>query len=391
MIIYIVEGINMQRSKTANYIIIGIIFLYTLLSVRYMYSGFVTYLYFVNPIFWLSLCVALSLGIKLLYSKKIQTEVVQYTSIAVLYYIIIYMVAGAFLGFVTNQMNTTATGFAHNFWMYGTVIIAREIIRFKVINNSFDKDKVKIGILLIIAFSLFEILTQIVNTALIKITPYYIVKQLYTQILPIIIKNILFTYIAANSSYISAILYELAIKTFFWVSPILTDAPWILSATIDAVVPIILLLYIMYTKNKKDVFVKEKKVIYIDPKSMVPMTILAIVIVWFTAGIFPIKPVAIATGSMIPNINIGDVVITKKVGPDKIQLNDIIEYKYDNVSVVHRVVQINRENDILVFTTKGDSNSSKDRDPVLEDDVIGKVILRIPLVGYPAVLLTNLR
>lgn len=381
----------MQKSKTANYIIIAIIFIYTFLSVKYMYNNFVIYLYFVNPLFWLGFCGIVSLGIKLLYSKKLQTEVAQYTSIAVLYYIIIYMVSGAFLGFTTNQMNTTATGFAHNFWIYGTVIIAREIIRFKVINNSFEKDKTKIGILLIIAFTIFEVLTQIVNTELVKLTPYYIVKQFYTQILPIIIKNILFTYIASNSSYISAVLYEIAVKTFFWVSPILPDAPWIMSSTIDIIIPIILLLYIMYSKNKKDVFIKEKKVMYIDPKSMVPMTIIAIIIVWFTAGVFPIKPVAIATGSMIPNINIGDVVITKKTKPDEIQLNDIIEYKYDNISVVHRVIQINKENDVLVFTTKGDSNKSKDKDPVLEDDVVGKVIVRIPFIGYPAVLLTQLR
>jgi len=96
---------------------------------------------------------------------------------------------------------------------------------------------------------------------------------------------------------------------------------------------------------------------------------------------------AIATGSMTPNINIGDVVFVQKVNPADIKLHDIIEYKSktDNISIVHRVIEIEKKQGGLYFITKGDNNISNDANPVFQDQVVGKVIYRMPVIGYPAV------
>ncbi|MCL2859959.1 MAG: signal peptidase I [Oscillospiraceae bacterium] len=102
-------------------------------------------------------------------------------------------------------------------------------------------------------------------------------------------------------------------------------------------------------------------------------------------GIFPIKPVAVATGSMIPNINIGDVVIIERIDPAKVKINDVVEYSTEIKSFVHRVVEIQRKSDGLYFITKGDNNLVNDPAPVFQNQIVGKVIFRIPLVGYPAV------
>ena len=94
---------------------------------------------------------------------------------------------------------------------------------------------------------------------------------------------------------------------------------------------------------------------------------------------------AIATGSMTPNLNIGDIAILQKIKPTDVKVNDIIEFKTEKKMIVHRVIEIQIKQDGLYFITKGDNNTSNDKDPVYQDQVISKAIYRMPLLGYPAI------
>jgi len=88
---------------------------------------------------------------------------------------------------------------------------------------------------------------------------------------------------------------------------------------------------------------------------------------------------------MVPNLNIGDVVILQKIKPDDVKLYDIVEYKTKTKRIVHRVVEIQKKQDGLYFITKGDHNPGNDHDPVFQDQIVSKVIFRIPIIGFPAV------
>ena len=94
---------------------------------------------------------------------------------------------------------------------------------------------------------------------------------------------------------------------------------------------------------------------------------------------------AIATGSMIPNLNVGDVVILQRIKPEDIEVQDIIEFKTEKRTVVHRVVEIQKKPEGFYFITKGDHNPVNDKDSVFQDQVVSKAIFRMPLIGYPAV------
>ena len=102
-------------------------------------------------------------------------------------------------------------------------------------------------------------------------------------------------------------------------------------------------------------------------------------------GVFPIKPLAVATGSMTPNVNIGDIVIIKKCKAKEIKVNDVIEYKLDKISVIHRVIAIEKKGEEKIYITKGDNNDRKDSLPVKENQIIGKIIVKVKYLGYPAV------
>ena len=56
---------------------------------------------------------------------------------------------------------------------------------------------------------------------------------------------------------------------------------------------------------------------------------------------------------------------------------------------MHRIVEIGEGSGAPVFITRGDSNNTNDN-PVLAEQVEGKIVLVIPEVGWPAIQVKNL-
>ncbi len=80
-------------------------------------------------------------------------------------------------------------------------------------------------------------------------------------------------------------------------------------------------------------------------------------------------------------LNVGDVIIVKKY--DNYSVGDVIVFKspyYPN-KLVHRVVQLD------TLRTKGDNNVESYIFDTIISEVYGKVIFRIPFIGYPRYLL----
>ena len=102
----------------------------------------------------------------------------------------------------------------------------------------------------------------------------------------------------------------------------------------------------------------------------------------------------VSSGSMIPNLNIYDVIVVQ--GNDvfnNVKVGDIIVFNrpngHDKV-IVHRVAEILNK-DPLVIRTKGDANpgSIPGTDfPITKDDYIGKVVYVVPQIGYVTRILT---
>ena len=339
----------MKQTKIETILIFGILILYYALSQIFFIKMGSIYSIIINPLFWILLCVSLKLYIKKTYATaKLKKEIIDYTLIAVLGYIIVYLISGLFVSFGKNPNSTTLKGLIINFWVTGSVILTREYLRYLIINNTYEKQKKKVGIALIIIMTLLEVKTLNIT----DMNVYYAFKQIASVLLPALSKNILFTYLAYCKNYIAAVCYDLLIYLVLWLSPILPNMTWFMIAIIDIATPIILLLYIRYIKRKKDYFKSKEGASDSEPKSVIVLVIIVILAIWFALGIFPIKPIAIATGSMSPQINIGDIAIIKKCGPNDVKVGDIIEYKMPDFTVVHRIVEIKQENGKFYFATK---------------------------------------
>lgn len=97
----------------------------------------------------------------------------------------------------------------------------------------------------------------------------------------------------------------------------------------------------------------------------------------------------IVSPSMVPTIKINDAIIIKRVDHDKYNIGDIITFsssdnQYKGLTVTHRVVDkvVEDEGKVSKYTTKGDNNYIADAVPVKTDDIYGKVLFKIPKVGY---------
>lgn len=96
----------------------------------------------------------------------------------------------------------------------------------------------------------------------------------------------------------------------------------------------------------------------------------------------------ILTPSMVPNINVNDAIIVKREDNDNYKVGDIItfnsnEKNYEGLAVTHRVVEKRKvDENSSVYTTKGDNNNIIDSSSVKTNSIYGKVLFRIPKIGY---------
>lgn len=92
------------------------------------------------------------------------------------------------------------------------------------------------------------------------------------------------------------------------------------------------------------------------------------------ANLFGYTFFEVATGSMSPTIEVGDIVIVK-ITKD-VEENDIIVYKEEKNFITHRLIE--KEDDKWI--AKGDANNSQDK-PIEQSDILGEVIKIIPQIG----------
>lgn len=97
----------------------------------------------------------------------------------------------------------------------------------------------------------------------------------------------------------------------------------------------------------------------------------------------------VLTGSMLPEIQVYDVVITKKQDAKDLQEGDVITFassdaRFAGTVITHRIIKKNysSKNKSYTFQTKGDNNNVADSALVTPENIYGKVILKIPKLGY---------
>ena len=107
-------------------------------------------------------------------------------------------------------------------------------------------------------------------------------------------------------------------------------------------------------------------------------------------GFFGYKSYNITTNSMEPTINIGDIIIVKKVNnEDKIKNGDIISFRKNGEVVTHRIIDITETNAEKRYITKGDNNNIPDLEKLSFSQIEGVKVISIPYLGRIVEFLEN--
>ncbi len=92
----------------------------------------------------------------------------------------------------------------------------------------------------------------------------------------------------------------------------------------------------------------------------------------------------VISGSMVPTLNVGDLIVIKGEPAEEIEVGTIIVFHsprdYDTL-VVHRVVEKQNSDGRIYFKTKGDFNRYVDDWTVSAEKVVGSFSARVPYIG----------
>ncbi|KXU47029.1 MAG: signal peptidase I [Coprobacillus cateniformis] len=109
--------------------------------------------------------------------------------------------------------------------------------------------------------------------------------------------------------------------------------------------------------------------------------LLALAILMFVPNFIGYKGFAVISGSMEPKIPVGSIVYAKEAAFSDLEVGDVISYKINNDTMVtHRIYSIDEKKQTVV--TKGDANEKVDTAEVKSNQIVGKVAMSIPLIGY---------
>lgn len=100
-----------------------------------------------------------------------------------------------------------------------------------------------------------------------------------------------------------------------------------------------------------------------------------------TPSFLGIKTYTIVSGSMQPELNIGDMVVVKEITDDELNIGDIISYRNGQSVVTHRIHKIYYKDGQKQYITKGDYNNVEDSTILTIDSIEGKVVNKLSGIG----------
>lgn len=315
------------------------------------------------------------------YDKDIILTIIIYVFV---YYIIIYL-SGLFIGFTRNIYSIDFINIIKNTLPVILLITFSEVLRYII--NSQIKDNKWLLIISALSFTLLDSVLIIKSTDFSDF--YKILNSFGLFVLPNLSKSLFLTYLTTKTSYKSSLVYRYLMEIPKYIIPILPNFGNYLESILYILIPLLIFIsiYNIFEKLKhKKVLTKETN--KFQKFSYIFLTIILFLLICTTSGIFKYRSFVIATGSMTPNINKGDMVIIKKLTDEEknnLKVGDVIAFNMDDRVVVHRIIKKYSTSSGVFYNTKGDNNNSADGYLLEIDNIVGLEKFRIRYVGYPTI------
>lgn len=305
--------------------------------------------------------------------------------------VFLYIIGGLLSGFGKNPASITPLGITVNLFFVGSMLVGMEMSRAWLVTRLGKRHS-------FLALALVALIYTFVSIPLSQVTGFKMEIQSANLVIsswfPLLAENLIASLLAMLAGARASLSYRGLLAAFWWFCPVLPNLNWSLKGLIGVGVPILGMIAVSSFYSAKANRGKSRRWANTAsfPTGWIVTALACVVIVWFAVGVFPFKPSVVPTGSMIPVINPGDMVIVAKTSGSNVKLGDIIEYRNvkEHINIVHRVIEVQGEDAQRFFITKGDNNNAPDIEPVPELNVVGKVVFNIPKVGWISIMIKNL-
>lgn len=88
------------------------------------------------------------------------------------------------------------------------------------------------------------------------------------------------------------------------------------------------------------------------------------------------------TNSMVPNLNVNDIIVVKRCCEKDIEVGDIVTFREKDSTITHRIVEVVSDNGKNKYKTKGDNNKSEDDRLITYEEIEGVFVHKIPYLGF---------
>ena len=148
----------MNKSKLNTIIIIISLLLYYLFSQLYLLKLGKTFTLVINPLVWISIAILLKLLVITPRNRyKFKETIVKYVIVAILLYALVYFVCGVWTGVGKGAYLQGFGAVINNLYTIGVILLCKEYLRYKLINNISKRDRKIVFILIVIVFSILDI------------------------------------------------------------------------------------------------------------------------------------------------------------------------------------------------------------------------------------------
>ncbi len=206
---------------------------------------------------------------------------------------------------------------------------------------------------------------------------------------PSIVSNLLYHYISRRYGANPNIVYRFITTLYLYIIPYVPAMPDALVTLYNMAMPALIYVFIsaLYGKKKRYAIKRESKA-----GKLLTALIVAIMVgvIMLISNQFRYGTLVIVTPSMTGELNVGDAAIFEKYDDQIIKEGQVIVFEKNNSMIVHRVVDIEKINNVVRYYTKGDANFDADEGFVVDSEIVGLVHFKIPYVGYPTIWLRSL-
>lgn len=300
--------------------------------------------------------------------------------------IVLLVAAGLLFGFGASPYSRELLPMVGNIVYVFSKLIALELARACLIHSWGKRSPVLALLVSTIWFSLLAL----PRASLVSVNDLGSVLQFSaTTLLPILAANVLASQLAWSGGFRSSFIYLALLYGWEWFSPILPDLNWMAAAFIGTMVPALGMIVVGdWATSRNDVADAEEQG---GASSNLWLFVagLAVLIFYINSGFLGVRPTVISGVSMQPLYQAGDIIVSRTVAYETLQVGDIIVFRQGDHRIVHRIIDIQADGRDVWFTTQGDNNKTVDP-PVHAKQVDGRVVLHVPKIGWVSILFRGL-